>query len=544
MLKGFFNVPNPVNEPVKAYSPGSPERKELQAALAKARAMQVDVPMFIGSEEVRTGKTVPMSPPHDHQHILGHFHEGDASHVEQAINAALGAKHAWENMAWEQRAAIFLKAADLIAGPYRAKINAATMLGQSKNAMQAEIDAACEFIDFLRFNVKYMTEIYAQQPPVSGNGVWNRLEQRPLEGFIFALTPFNFTAIAGNLPASAAMMGNTIVWKPAYTQIYSANVLMEVFKEAGVPDGVINLIYVDGPVAGDIIFKHPDFAGIHFTGSTGVFQHIWKEIGANINKFKSYPRIVGETGGKDFVIAHKSAIPKAVAVGLVRGAFEYQGQKCSAASRAYVPSNIWDEVKGYMLEDLASMKMGGTEDFTNFINAVIDEKAFDKISGYITKAKEAPGVEIIAGGNFDKSKGYFIEPTVIVTQDPMYTTMCEEIFGPVLTIYVYNAENFEETLELVDQTGPYALTGAVFSQDRYAIELATTKLKNAAGNFYINDKPTGAVVGQQPFGGSRASGTNDKAGSMINLLRWVSPRTIKETFVSPEDYRYPFLGED
>ncbi|MBN7818118.1 L-glutamate gamma-semialdehyde dehydrogenase [Algoriphagus pacificus] len=544
MLKGFFNVPTPVNEPVKAYAPGSPERKELQAALDKARSMQVDVPMYIGSEEVRTGKTVSMSPPHDHQHILGHFHEGDASHVEQAINAALGAKYAWENMAWEQRAAIFLKAADLIAGPYRAKINAATMLGQSKNAMQAEIDAACEFIDFLRFNVKYMTEIYAQQPPVSGNGVWNRLEQRPLEGFIFALTPFNFTAIAGNLPASAAMMGNTIVWKPAYTQIYSANVLMEVFKEAGVPDGVINLIYVDGPVAGDIIFKHPDFAGIHFTGSTGVFQHIWKEIGANINKFKSYPRIVGETGGKDFVIAHKSAIPKAVAVGLVRGAFEYQGQKCSAASRAYIPSNIWDEVKGYILEDLASMKMGGTEDFTNFINAVIDEKAFDKISGYITKAKEAPGVEIIAGGNFDKSKGYFIEPTVIVTQDPMYTTMCEEIFGPVLTIYVYNAENFEETLELVDQTGPYALTGAVFSQDRYAIELATTKLKNAAGNFYINDKPTGAVVGQQPFGGSRASGTNDKAGSMINLLRWVSPRTIKETFVSPEDYRYPFLGED
>lgn len=544
MLKGFFNVPTPVNEPVKAYAPGSPERKELQDALAKARSLQVDVPMYIGSEEVRTGNKISMSPPHDHQHILGHFHEGDASHVEQAIDAALGAKHAWENMAWEQRAAIFLKAADLIAGPYRAKINAATMLGQSKNAMQAEIDAACEFIDFLRFNVKYMTEIYAQQPPVSGNGVWNRLEQRPLEGFIFALTPFNFTAIAGNLPASAAMMGNTIVWKPAYTQIYSANVLMEVFKEAGVPDGVINLIYVDGPVAGDIIFKHPDFAGIHFTGSTGVFQHIWKEIGTNINKFKSYPRIVGETGGKDFVIAHKSAIPKAVAVGLVRGAFEYQGQKCSAASRAYIPSNIWEEVKEYMLEDLASMKMGGTEDFTNFINAVIDEKAFDKISGYIAKAEEAEGVEVIAGGNFDKSKGYFIEPTVIVTKDPMYTTMCEEIFGPVLTIYVYDSENFEQTLELVDQTGPYALTGAVFSQDRYAVELATTKLKNAAGNFYINDKPTGAVVGQQPFGGSRASGTNDKAGSMINLLRWVSPRTIKETFVSPEDYRYPFLGED
>ncbi len=544
MLKGFFNVPAPVNEPVKAYAPGSPERKELQSALKDARAKQIDVPMYIGSEEVRTGKTRPMSPPHDHQHILGHFHEGDASHVEQAINAALGAKYAWENMAWEQRAAIFLKAADLLAGPYRAKINAATMLAQSKNAMQAEIDAACEFIDFLRFNVKYMTEIYAQQPPISGNGVWNRVEQRPLEGFVFALTPFNFTAIAGNLPTSAAMMGNTIVWKPAYTQIYSANVLMEVFKKAGVPDGVINLIYVDGPTAGDIIFKHPDFAGIHFTGSTGVFQHVWKMIGENINRYKSYPRIVGETGGKDFVIAHKSANPKAVAVGLVRGAFEYQGQKCSAASRAYIPSNIWSDVKKYMMEDLADMKMGGTEDFTNFINAVIDEKSFDKISKYIADAKANPTVEIIAGGNCDKSKGYFIEPTVIVTKDPMYTTMSEEIFGPVLSIYVYHEDHFEEALELVDKTSPYALTGAIFSQDRYAIEFAAQKLKNAAGNFYINDKPTGAVVGQQPFGGARASGTNDKAGSMINLLRWVSPRTIKETFVSPVDYKYPFLSPD
>lgn len=544
MLKGFFNVPTPKNEPVKAYAPGSPERIELQKTLKEFRAQEVDVPMYIGSEEVRTGKKRPMSPPHDHQHILGHFHEGDASHVEQAINAALGAKEAWESMEWEQRAAIFLKAADLLAGPYRAKINAATMLGQSKNAMQAEIDAACEFIDFLRFNVQYMTEIYAQQPPVSGDGVWNRLEQRPLEGFIFALTPFNFTAIAGNLPTSAAMMGNTIVWKPAYTQIYSAKVLMDVFKEAGVPDGVINLIYVDGPTAGNVIFNHADFAGIHFTGSTGVFQHIWKTIGENIYKYKSYPRIVGETGGKDFVLAHKSANPKAVAVGLSRGAFEFQGQKCSAASRAYIPSNIWDDVKKYLLEDLADMKMGPTEDFTNFINAVIDEKSFDKISKYITDAKNAEGVEIIAGGNFDKSKGYFIEPTVLVVTDPMYTTMKEEIFGPVLTIYVYNAEHFETALELVDQTSPYALTGAIFSTDRYAIELATKKLRNAAGNFYINDKPTGAVVGQQPFGGARASGTNDKAGSMINLLRWVSPRTIKETFVSPVDYRYPFLGED
>lgn len=544
MLKGFFNVPAPQNEPIKGYAPGSPERKELQDMLNTLRSQVIDVPMYIGCEEVRTGHKKPMSPPHDHQHILGHFHEGDASHVEQAINAALGAKHAWESMEWEQRAAIFLKAADLLAGPYRAKINAATMLGQSKNAFQAEIDSACEIIDFLRFNVKYMAEIYAQQPPVSGNGVWNRLEQRPLEGFVFALTPFNFTAIAGNLPTSAAMMGNTVVWKPAYTQIYSANVLMQVFKEAGVPDGVINLVYVDGPTAGNIIFNHPDFAGIHFTGSTGVFQHIWKTIGENIFKYKSYPRIVGETGGKDFVIAHKSANPKAVAVGLSRGAFEFQGQKCSAASRAYIPSNIWEEVKKYLLEDLASMKMGGTEDFTNFINAVIDEKAFDKIAKYIDNAKKSEGVEVIAGGTYDKSKGYFIAPTVILTKDPMYTTMCEEIFGPVLTIYVYHAEHFEEALELVDQTSPYALTGAVFSQDRYAIELATKKLRNAAGNFYINDKPTGAVVGQQPFGGARASGTNDKAGSMINLLRWVSPRTIKETFVSPVDYRYPFLGED
>lgn len=544
MLKGFFNVPKPVNEPVKSYAPGSPERIELQQTLKEFRSHLVDVPMYIGSEEVRTGNKKSMSPPHDHKHLLGFFHEGDASHVEQAINAAIGAKEAWESMEWEQRAAVFLKAADLLAGPYRAKINAATMLGQSKNAYQAEIDAACEFIDFLRFNVQYMSEIYAQQPPVSGAGVWNRLEQRPLEGFVFALTPFNFTAIAGNLPTAPAMMGNTVVWKPAYAQIYSANVLMQVFKEAGVPDGVINLVYVDGPTAGSIIFHHPDFAGIHFTGSTGVFQHIWKTIGENIFKYKSYPRIVGETGGKDFVLAHKSAHAKAVAVGLSRGAFEYQGQKCSAASRAYIPANIWPDVKKYLLEDLASMKMGPSEDFTNFINAVIDEKSFDKISKYIDNAKNAEGVEIIAGGHHDKSKGYFIQPTVIVTKDPMYTTMCEEIFGPVLTIYVYNEEHFEEALELVDQTSPYALTGAIFSQDRYAIELATKKLRNAAGNFYINDKPTGAVVGQQPFGGARASGTNDKAGSMINLLRWVSPRTIKETFVSPVDYRYPFLGKD
>jgi len=544
MLKGFFKVPVPVNEPVLNYAPGSAERAELQSTLEVLRSQEIDIPMYIGSEEVRTGKKKPLNPPHDHQHLLGYFHEGDTSHVEQAINAALGAKDAWEKMQWEQRAAIFLKAAELIAGPYRAKINAATMLGQSKNAYQAEIDAACEFIDFLRFNVQYMTEIYAQQPPVSSPGVWNRLEQRPLEGFVFALTPFNFTAIAGNLPAAPAMMGNTVVWKPAYTQIYAANVIMQVFREAGLPDGVINLIYVDGPATGEVIFKHRDFAGIHFTGSTGVFQKIWKTIGENIQKYKSYPRIVGETGGKDFLIAHKSSNAKQVATALSRGAFEYQGQKCSAASRAYIPSNIWEDVKKYLVADLKSMKMGPTEDFSNFVNAVIDEKSFDKIAGYIDGAKNSEMNEIIAGGNYDKSKGYFIEPTVIVSQDPSSTTMCEEIFGPVLTIYIYNAEHFEEALELVDQTSPYALTGAVFSTDRYAAELATYKLRNAAGNFYINDKPTGAVVGQQPFGGSRASGTNDKAGSMINLLRWVSPRTIKETFNPPMDYRYPFLGEN
>lgn len=543
MSVGFFNVPKPYNEPIKSYAPGSPERASLQAALKEARSKKIDIPMVIGGQEIFTDKKVNIRPPHDHQHILGTFSEGDADHVNQAINAALGAREAWAAMAWEHRASIFLKAAELIAGPYRDRLNAATMLGQSKNAFQAEIDAACEIIDFLRFNVQYMTEIYAQQP-ISSPGVWNRVEQRGLEGFIFALTPFNFTAIAGNLPTSCAMMGNVVVWKPAYTQIYSANVLMEIFREAGVPDGVINLVYVDGPTTGDIVFKHPDFAGIHFTGSTGVFQTIWKTIGNNIHSYKTYPRIVGETGGKDFIMVHKTANAKAVATAMSRGAFEYQGQKCSAASRAYIPSNLWNEVKGYVQEDLASMKMGGTEDFGNFINAVIDEKSFDKIAKYIDDAKANPMVEVIAGGNYDKSKGYFIEPTVLLTKDPMYVTMCEEIFGPVLTVYVYQAENFEETLELLDSTSPYALTGAIFSQDRYAIELATKRLNHAAGNFYINDKPTGAVVGQQPFGGARASGTNDKAGSMINLLRWVSPRTIKETLVSATDYRYPFLGED
>ena len=543
MSNGFFVVPEPKNEPVLNYAPGSPERKKLQEALRELRAKEIDVPMYIGGEEVRTGNKKRMSPPHDHQHTLGHFHEGDASHVEQAIQAALNAKEQWEELDWAMRASIFLKAADLIAGPYRAKLNAATMLGQSKNAYQAEIDSACEFIDFLRFNVHFMTQMYQDQPK-SAPGIWNRMEYRPLEGFIFALTPFNFTAIAGNLPTAPAMLGNTIVWKPSETQIYSANVLMEVFIEAGVPDGVINLVYVDGPTAGDVIFKHPDFAGIHFTGSTKVFQTIWKTIGENIHQYKSYPRIVGETGGKDFVLAHASANAKEVATALVRGAFEYQGQKCSAASRAYIPANLWEDVKAYMQEDLKTFKMGGTEDFGNFINAVIDERSFNKISKYIDGAKQANGVEIIAGGNYDKSKGYFIEPTVLKSEDPSYTTMCEEIFGPVLTVYVYQPERFEETLELVDSTSPYALTGSIISNDRYAIDQATKKLKHAAGNFYINDKPTGAVVGQQPFGGARASGTNDKAGAQLNLTRWVSVRTIKETFVPPVDYRYPFLNKE
>lgn len=542
MPKGIYNIPHPTNEPVKSYAPGSSEKAELKKTLKEFRSQEMDIPMYIGGEEVKTGNKIALNPPHDHKHVLGYFHEGDKSHVEQAINAAMGAKEAWVNMAWEQRASIFLKAADLLAGPYRAKINAATMLGQSKNCFQAEIDAACEFIDFLRFNAYYMSQIYGEQPE-SMPGIWNRLEHRPLEGFVFAITPFNFTSIAGNLPAAPALMGNTTIWKPNYTQVYAANVIMQVFKEAGLPDGVINLIYVDGPDAGDVIFQHPDFAGLHFTGSTQVFRKLWQTIGNNIDKYKTYPRIVGETGGKDFIIAHKSANAKEVSTAISRGAFEFQGQKCSAASRVYIPSNLWDDVKKYLIEDLKSMKMGDPEDFTNFINAVIDEAAFDKITGYIEKARENDMNEIIAGGKYDKSKGYFIEPTVVVTKDPQSLTMREEIFGPVVTIYVYQAERFEETLELVDSTSPYALTGAVFSKDRYAAELATKKLVHAAGNFYINDKPTGAVVGQQPFGGSRASGTNDKAGSMLNLLRWVTPRTIKETFVPATDYRYPFLEE-
>ncbi len=543
MANGFFNVPLPKNETVLNYAPGSKERLGLQKTIEEMRARVIDIPMYIGSDEVRTENIKRISPPHDHQHTLANFHEGDASHVEQAINAALGAKELWAGLSWENRASIFLKAADLLAGPYRYIINAATMLGQSKSPYQAEIDSACELIDFLRFNVYFMSQIYHEQPE-SSPGVWNRIEYRPLEGFTFALTPFNFTAIAGNLPTSMAMMGNTVVWKPANTQVYSANVIMQVLKEAGLPDGVINLIYVDGPTAGEVIFNHKDFAGIHFTGSTGVFQGMWKTIGANIQKYRSYPRIVGETGGKDFIMVHKSADAKQVSTAMARGAFEFQGQKCSAASRCYIPSNLWDDVKKYLLEDLKSFTIGGTEDFGNFFNAVIDEKAFNSITAYIEKAKQNPLNEIIAGGKYDKSKGYFIEPTVIVSKDPTSLTMCEEIFGPVLTVYIYHEENFEDTLDLVDSTSPYALTGSIISKDRYAVEMATKKLTNAAGNFYINDKPTGAVVGQQPFGGARGSGTNDKAGAKVNLLRWVSMRTIKETFVTPTDYRYPFLDKD
>ncbi|MEI7801264.1 MAG: L-glutamate gamma-semialdehyde dehydrogenase [Bacteroidota bacterium] len=542
MSNGFFKVPVAVNEPVLNYAPGSPEKLALKASLKKFKSETADLPMVIGGKEIRTGKTGEMRPPHETKHLLGHFHKGEATHVNDAIAASLAAKHDWETMPWESRAAIFLKAADLLAGPYRARINAATMLCQSKNAFQAEIDSACELIDFLRFNAQFMTEIYSQQPQ-SSKGIWNRTEQRPLEGFTFAITPFNFTAIAGNLPTSMAMMGNTVVWKPANAQIFSAYVIMEVLRESGLPDGVINLVYSPGPVTGDIIFGHKDFAGIHFTGSTEVFQGFWKTIGSNIARYKTYPRIVGETGGKDFVMVHPSADAAQVATALSRGAFEYQGQKCSAASRAYIPSNLWKEVSERLNADIRSMKMGSTEDFTNYINAVIDEKSFDKLAGYIDGAKNSNDAKIIAGGNYDKREGYFIQPTVLQAQNPNYVTMCDELFGPVLTVYVYDEMKFEETLDIVDNTSAYALTGSIISRDRKAIDVASHKLRNAAGNFYINDKPTGAVVGQQPFGGARASGTNDKAGSAINLMRWTSPRSIKETFVTPTDYHYPFLSE-
>lgn len=541
MSKGVFNVPVATNEPVLSYAAGTPEREEVLATYKSMYNSQIDVPMYIGSEQIMTEDKKAMTPPHDHQHVLGHFSYGDTGHVNKAINSALAARENWANMAWEQRVSIFLKAAELLAGPFRAKINAATMLAQSKNVMQAEIDAACELIDFFKFNAEYVTQLYGEQPE-SAPGMWNRLEHRPLEGFVFAITPFNFTSICANLCAAPAMMGNVVIWKPADTQVYSAKIIMELFQAAGLPDGVINMITVDGPTAGNVIFKHKDFAGLHFTGSTGVFRHLWKEIGNNIANYRSYPRIVGETGGKDFIVAHKSAVAAEVATGISRGAFEYQGQKCSAASRAYVPSNIWEDVKEQIVADVQSFKMGSPEDPSNFINAVISEVSFDKIAGFIDYAKAADDAEIIAGGGYDKSKGYFIEPTVIVTSNPKFKTMCEEIFGPVITIYVYDENKWEETLALVDETSEYALTGAIFSVDRYAIEQAAKVLENAAGNFYINDKPTGAVVGQQPFGGARGSGTNDKAGSILNLLRWVSPRTIKETFVPATDYRYPFLG--
>ena len=540
MLKGFFNVPKAVNEPVKSYAPGSPERAAVAATYTKMWNSQVEVPLYIGSEEIKTGDTKKMSAPHDHQHIVGVYHQADRALVEKAITEALEARKKWAAMAWENRAGIFLKAAELLAGPYRAKINAATMIAQSKTIHQAEIDSACELIDFLRYNVEFMTKIYADQP-ASTSDMWNRVEYRPLEGFVYAITPFNFTAIAGNLPSSAALMGNVVVWKPAATQVYSANVIMQVFKEAGLPDGVINMVMGDSGMVSDVVLSSPHLAGVHFTGSTGVFNDIWKTIGNNIATYKTYPRIVGETGGKDFIIAHPSANPAQVAVGIARGAFEFQGQKCSAASRVYVPQSLWPAVQAKLEADLKSMKMGSPEDMSNFITAVISEASFDKLARYIDQAKNDSDAEVIMGGNYDKSKGYFIEPTVILTTNPKYNTMCAELFGPVVTIYIYEDAKWSETLKLVDETSEYALTGAVFSQCRYAVEEATVTLQNAAGNFYINDKPTGAVVGMQPFGGARASGTNDKAGSAMNLLRWTSVQTIKETFVPAKDYKYPFL---
>jgi 1-pyrroline-5-carboxylate dehydrogenase len=541
MLKGFFNIPKAVNEPVKTYAPNSPEKTKVLETYKQMWSTTIEVPLYIGSEEIRTGNTKNMSAPHDHKHIVGTYHLAEKKHIEKAIASALASRTKWANMAWEQRAAIFLKAAELIAGPYRAKINAATMIAQSKTIHQAEIDASCELIDFLRFNVEFMTQIYQDQP-ASTSDMWNRVEYRPLEGFVYAITPFNFTAIAANLPASAALMGNVVIWKPSDSQVFSAKIIIDVFKEAGVPDGVINVVFGDPVMITDTVLASPHFAGIHYTGSTFVFKEIWKKIGQNIHNYKTYPRIVGETGGKDFIMVHPSAHVKQVVTGITRGAFEFQGQKCSAASRAYIPKSMWGAVKEQLITDVNSMKMGSPEDFSNFVTAVIHEGSFDKLASYIDQAKKDKDAEIIVGGNYDKSKGYFITPTVIVTTNPKYSTMETELFGPVITIYVYEDAKWQQTLQLVDTTSEYALTGAIFSQDRYAIEEATVALQNAAGNFYINDKPTGAVVGMQPFGGARASGTNDKAGSAQNLLRWVSPRTIKETFVTPEHYSYPFLG--
>ena len=543
MNNAFFEVPMPINEPLLDYTPGSKEKKELLSTINEFKSKSIDIPMYIGGEKITTNNKIKITAPHNHKLVLGHFNEGDKSHVIKAIDSSMNAKKEWAEMSWQNRASIFLKAADLIAGPYRAKINASTMLGQSKNVFQAEVDAACEFIDFLKFNVSYMEDIFKNQPE-SSDGMWNRLDYRPLEGFVFVVSPFNFTSIAGNLCASAALMGNTIIWKPAYPQIYSANIIMEIFKEAGLPDGVINLIYVDGTIAGDVIFKHKDFGGLHFTGSTAVFKHLWKEIGNNIDKYKSYPKVVGETGGKNYIIAHKSADPLEVSTAIVRGSFEFQGQKCSAPSRVYIPNNLWGEIKNNLLKDIKSIKMGDPEDFTNFINAVIEEKAFDKIASYIEDGKKDKDLELLIGGNHDKTEGYFIEPTVFISKDPKNKLMVEEVFGPVTTIYIYNENEYINTLKLVDETSPYALTGAIFAKKQKAINLATKMLEYSAGNFYINDKPTGAVVGQQPFGGGRASGTNDKAGTYLNLLRWVSPRTIKEVYNTPKNYKYPFMKKN
>ena len=541
MGKGYFQVPKAINEPIKSYAPGSPERESIQKMYKKVYNEKAEVPLYIGSEEIKTGHTKSIRPPHDHQHKVGIFHNAEEKHVEQAINSALEARKKWAKLPWEQRAAVFLKAADLIAGPYRDRINATTMIGQSKTVLQAEIDSACELCDFLRFNVEYMTEIYREQPE-SADNEWNRLEHRPLEGFVYAITPFNFTAIAGNLPSSAALMGNVAVWKPSDSQMLSAQVIMEVFKEAGLPSGVINMIMGDPVMITDKILARKEFAGIHFTGSTNVFKGIWAKIGENIHTYNTYPRIVGETGGKDFIIAHKSADAQVVATALLRGAFEFQGQKCSAASRSYVSNSLWPNVKERLVKDVKSIKMGPTGDFDNFIGAVIHEQSFDKLAKYIDRAKDSNEAEIIVGGNYDKSKGYFIEPTVIVTTNPQYETMVEELFGPVLTLYVYDDDKYEDTLHLVDETSQYGLTGSIISTDRYAASVATDILQNSAGNFYINDKCTGAVVGRQPFGGARNSGTNDKAGSKFNLLRWSSPRLIKETFVPATYYTYPHMG--
>jgi 1-pyrroline-5-carboxylate dehydrogenase len=541
MGKGFFKVPVAINEPVKSYKPGSTEREEVLTTYKAMLRETLEVPMYINGKDVKSGNTQTMSPPHDHQYILGSYHTAEKAHIETAIATALEARKSWSQLPWEQRAGIFLRAAELIAGPYRTKINASTMIGQSKTVFQAEIDAACEFVDFLRFNVQFMIDIYKDQPQ-STSAAWNRVEYRPLEGFTYAVSPFNFTSIAGNLPACMALMGNVVVWKPSDSQVYSAKIIMDIFEEAGVPPGVINVVFGDPIMITNTILANPEFSGLHFTGSTYIFKELWKQIGNNIHNYKTYPRIVGETGGKDFIVAHPSANAKQVATAMLRGAFEFQGQKCSAASRSYIPQSLWPEIKAFMVAEMNTFKMGSPEDFSNFITAVIHEGSFDKLAGFIDRAKEDTDATIIAGGNYDKSKGYFIEPTLIETTNPKYATMSTELFGPVMTVYVYKDDAFEATLKLVDETSEYALTGAIFSTDRYAATVATKMLENAAGNFYINDKPSGAVVGQQPFGGARASGTNDKAGSAQNLLRWVSPRMVKETFVTPTDYRYPFLG--